>query len=68
LALLANIRLGWKGLLRISVNYGRKKFYNTGPRQGFSAQLIFFGSKAGALVSGTSFKKLVALPANVILG
>jgi hypothetical protein len=38
-ALPANIRLGWKGLagtntslLRKSVNYDRKKFYSTGPR------------------------------------
>jgi len=26
----ANIRLGWKSLLRTFVNYGRKKFYNIG--------------------------------------
>jgi hypothetical protein len=32
LALPANISLSWKGLLQISVNYGRKKFYCTGPR------------------------------------
>jgi hypothetical protein len=33
----ANIRIGWKGLpgtnaVQKSVNYGRKKFYSTGPR------------------------------------
>jgi len=27
-----NFRLGWKGLLRTFVNYGRKQFYNTGNR------------------------------------
>jgi len=45
LALPTNDRLGWKGLpepipsfLRTFVNYGRKEFYNLGPR-GFEVLL-----------------------------
>jgi len=57
-ALPANVRLDWKGLpwtktsiLRKSVNYGQKRFYNIGPRLvHFEAQKnIFYALKTTSL-------------------